>query len=864
MKNLLVVLACLFPLLGWSNDATNEQALTLVKSLREQRVSLKAAAPLVKFIFSGSGKQGEPFSIFLQQVSDYTGANTLLDAKIDGNDVTLEHPDADLWIYRSSGYTEIRSHEVTVNVSIEDTSQASVIRSAIKQLDREIDALQVKIDRENDPVKKAALIAQRDEKISIRSQLTAALAALKTPIGVDTFSFSISEADPENEGFAKITGITPAFGYLGGGATVTLAGTHLPSENFHVLIGGEEATATAVSAEEMTFVTPAFGSLGVKDIELRVTEGGNVKNTFLKNAYFVVAGSGVPGNARPVAYAGHAQSIAMGQSATLDGGESYDLNGDELEFEWRVASVAPGSEIPVDTVYSTSESFDFTPDVPGSYILELVVREASTFDHLESLPSMTVVTMSSNLPPEIPVSGPHALWSESIGNGIPVSVTFETNEEVIDPDGEIVECEWEMPGGIIRYGNVSDGYCHVSYDFYAAGEYTVKLTVKDNNGATASVTDTIEVFTDANSDGRFTVNPISGASPLEITADASAATNPSGMFDRYRWRFGDSGQSLTATAEHTYAEDGVYNVRFDLSNRSAAGNSGIWRRLSTTVYVGESAPAYGAEPISVLRTTTPREQVVNTPFDFNGTSSFDPDAGGSIALHEWLDIDGEWSVGSTYSVTPTEPGNYYTCMHVTDQAGGEAEECMDFFAVTQGKAPRAQVVADSLEGEAPFTVTFNAKGSYDADGTIAQRVFNSGEEEAEDEVVGETFSHTFTAPGVYTYRFSVTDNDGNKFDWYEDVFVNEPGVNAKKKARVLDREDDRERERLKRTYVTNCARGDGRSCFNASKLYEKEGNTAAAHSYRTKACNLGVQEACEQPQGLLAPIKKLLSRLPRL
>lgn len=836
---------------------------SLVSRLKDKQKArkVKIQSGFIKFFMSPTEpKQGEAVTIFAQNLTGFEGNNVILEATFNGIAVTLDHPAKELWIYDAGTFSEVGvTHEFKAKIFVENADDARQIREAIQALNAEIADINLQISQEADPIRKAELIALRNEKIGQRTELFTILENLKSEIAEESTRFSVSSSAGEG-GFPSISLLVPNSGRTGNLVTVT--GQNF-SEDMVVKLGGITVASNFISSTEFTFNVPEFsGNFGVKDLEVKIA-GDIVKNAILKNAFFLVSGGG-GANTPPVAYAGAAKTIGLGATTTMDGSFSYDSEGDAFSYEWKFVSVPDGSSISTGTVYNTNSQFEIQPDVEGFYVAELTVAEMATTDLYHSLPSLTTIYVLGNLPPSIPEISGHTLWSESSGNGIPVTVTFETMDEVTDPDGEIVECKWQFPGSIIRYGSVSDGYCHITHDFYAAGEYSVTLTAKDDMGATTSVTDTIEVFTDPNSDGRFTVSPVSGSAPLAITFDASLASNPSSMFDRYRWRYGGGGQDNAVIGYHTFENAGEYNVRFDLSNRNAAGNSGIWTRLQTRVYVDESAPVYGAAPIVNLRPTSPREQVINTPFTFDASSSFDPDVGGSIASYSWVDAAGDWNVGtSTFSVTPDTARNNYACVLVADQAGGEADNCLEFLAVTQGKMPRAQVVADSLEGEAPFTVNFNTSGSFDADGTIVERVFRAGEEESEDTSVGVNFSHTYTTPGVYPYRFSVTDNDGNTYDWYEAVVVNEPGVKFKKRPNALDRDDNREQERLKRIYVTNCARGDGKSCYAASKIYEKEGNATAAQAYRAKACSLGVEEACSSFTSFLNPIQKILSRIKK-
>jgi Zn-dependent metalloprotease len=70
--------------------------------------------------------------------------------------------------------------------------------------------------------------------------------------------------------------------------------------------------------------------------------------------------------------------------------------------------------------------------------------------------------------------------------------------------------------------------------------------------------------------------------------------------------------------------------------------------------------------------------------------------------------------------------------------------------------PTAAFVVEPASGEAPLTVTVDASGSTDAEGIASYRWdFGDGTE-----ADGVTASHTYTDPGTYTVRLTVTDTGG--------------------------------------------------------------------------------------------------------
>ncbi len=73
-------------------------------------------------------------------------------------------------------------------------------------------------------------------------------------------------------------------------------------------------------------------------------------------------------------------------------------------------------------------------------------------------------------------------------------------------------------------------------------------------------------------------------------------------------------------------------------------------------------------------------------------------------------------------------------------------------------APVARISASTTDGFASLTVDFNGAGSTDSDGSIARHIWDFDDDGATG--AGASTSHTFTEPGTYNVRLTVTDDDG--------------------------------------------------------------------------------------------------------
>ena len=92
----------------------------------------------------------------------------------------------------------------------------------------------------------------------------------------------------------------------------------------------------------------------------------------------------------------------------------------------------------------------------------------------------TTTAVDGNLPPDPRIAG-----GEASDRAAPLTLTFTS--ESTDPDGEIVKIAWDLGDGTLLTG------ASVEHVYVAEGSYTVKLTVTDDDGASAQASAKVEV-----------------------------------------------------------------------------------------------------------------------------------------------------------------------------------------------------------------------------------------------------------------------------------------------------------------------------------------------------------------------------------
>ena len=128
-----------------------------------------------------------------------------------------------------------------------------------------------------------------------------------------------------------------------------------------------------------------------------------------------------------------------------------------------------------------------------------------------------------------------------------------------DADGSLASHEWTFGDGGSGTGAV------VSHTYAAAGTYTVRLTVTDDDGATGSVEQVVTVTAppvDQAPVAAFTAS----ADGLTLSVHGGGSTDADGSVTGHAWQFGDGTGGSGATASHTYATAGSYEVTLTVTD----------------------------------------------------------------------------------------------------------------------------------------------------------------------------------------------------------------------------------------------------------------------------------------------------------
>ena len=281
--------------------------------------------------------------------------------------------------------------------------------------------------------------------------------------------------------------------------------------------------------------------------EVFTDTGSFLWNTFI--CEFVVADSGA--NTPPSASFTY---NCTDLSCSFDGSGSMDTDGTISSFDW---SFGDGGEASGPTA-----DHDYAAD--GDYNVTLTVTDNDSATDAMS-ETVSVTGPVGNIPPT----------ASFTYNCTDLSCSFDGSGST-DTDGTIASYDWSFSDGGVASGPTPG---HV---YAADGDYSVTLTVTDNESATGDLTQTVSV-----------TGPVGNIPPtasfsyqctgLACDFNGNASSDSDGSISTYDWNFGDGNRASGPTSSHSYATGGTYSVTLTVTdNLGATGSDNQPVSVSTT------------------------------------------------------------------------------------------------------------------------------------------------------------------------------------------------------------------------------------------------------------------------------------------
>lgn len=172
-------------------------------------------------------------------------------------------------------------------------------------------------------------------------------------------------------------------------------------------------------------------------------------------------------NSAPVADAGPDQAIIqIGTTVQLDGGQSYDDDGDPITYAWTITAKPAGSEASLSDPALANPTF--VADVHGEYVLELVASDSWA----SGAPASLVVSFE-NVKPVANAGG-----NQSVLRG---DLVYVDGTASLDANGDSLSYRWSIvsapAGSTAQLGDPTAA--QTSFVANMAGTYVVSLVVND-------------------------------------------------------------------------------------------------------------------------------------------------------------------------------------------------------------------------------------------------------------------------------------------------------------------------------------------------------------------------------------------------
>jgi len=419
-------------------------------------------------------------------------------------------------------------------------------------------------------------------------------------------------------------------------------------------------------------------------------------------------------NRSPVAtFTESATKVYTGTVIYFDASASYDSDGFIVGYLWDFGDGTNATGVTTEHAYTDN----------GSYVVTLRVT-----DDDGATGATTATKIVLNRPPV-------ASFTESAKTVYTSEIITFNASSSYDPDGSIVSYFWDFGDGSNTTGII------VGHGYSEDGNYTVTLTVTDNDGATASSSATKTVL-NRPPVALFTESAETVVIGETIYFNASNSYDPDGSIVSYFWDFGDGTNATSVIVEHSYADDGNYNVTLTVTDDDGATSTSS----ATKTVLNRSPVASFTESATTVYTG----EIIY----FDASSSNDSD--GAIVSYFWDFGDGINATGVMVDHAYMDDGNYTVTLTVTDDDGASASSS-DTKTVLN-RPPVASFIYSPDSPAANETITFNASNSYDPDGYIITYTWDFGDGNITT-VDTPTITHVYTTKGDYTVTLTVTDDD---------------------------------------------------------------------------------------------------------
>ena len=326
-------------------------------------------------------------------------------------------------------------------------------------------------------------------------------------------------------------------------------------------------------------------------------------------------------------------------------------------------------------------------------------------------------------------------------------LTCRFTEASTDSDGSVTAWAW-------RFGDGStSAEREPTHSYAAAGTYTVRLAVTDDEGARDELADEVRVTDPATPPSNEAPRADFDVACRNLTCEFSdRSEDEDGTIRSRHWDFGDGSESSQRNPSHRYDSPGRYDVVLTVVDDDGAEDSRTGR-------AEPAEPAASPPEAPAPEPNDPPQAEFEVECQDLSCSFVDRsgDGDGSVVSWRWNFGDGATSIVRNPSHTYDSPGAYDVVLTVRDDDGAEAARTR----TAQPEAPPSPPANEPPEADfdlacEELSCTFSDR-SQDADGRIESRRWDFGDGATSTD---RNPTHTYGSPGGYDVVLTVTDDDG--------------------------------------------------------------------------------------------------------
>jgi PKD repeat protein len=297
-------------------------------------------------------------------------------------------------------------------------------------------------------------------------------------------------------------------------------------------------------------------------------------------------------------------------------------------------------------------------------------------------------------------------------------------------------------------GNVDSTEQNPTHVFTTAGSYSVRLVARNTNtNGTKTSADLVRALGPVVPS--FTTSTVGGPAPLSVTFTDTSTEEPTS----WAWDFDNDGtvDSTVQNPTYVYTTPGTYTVKLVATNE--AGSATTTETDLITVYTQVVADFSG----------TPLAGLIPLQVDFTDLTT------GDVTSWAW-DFDNDSIIDSTAqnpSFVYSTPGNYTVVLTASGLGGTDTETKVAYVAVA------GPVVADF---SASATREYNTTSIQFTDlstGTISTWAWDF-DNDGNTDSTAQNPTHTFSTPGTYSIKLTVSGAGGTDFELKSNYFVSVP------------------------------------------------------------------------------------------